>query len=364
MRSPYLRSSYLKGIAALALVLALGACAGNSSSSGSANGGSNSSSGNQTTSIDFPLGSFNGEIYVLDYVGKQEGFFAKNGLNVTFISPSQGGATANSLFLGGTLKGWPGNPSSIMVDLSKGENIQVAGMLNNWIPFQVVVPKSSPLAHMQNATFAQKMEALKGKRIGLTAVGSLVYQSLVAGLDSANVPVSDVTILGIGQPTSGIGQIKAGRIDGYVTYSRTDTAVMGQLANTVPFVSLDGPEAPAAIRCYSSYALPVLGSLEKSNPKAVADYVTAQEEAYDWTKTHINQAAQIVANQIYNGQYTDIIVQALNQLFAQAQPDGFKVDQATWNSEVQLLVNEGQVPKTAVGTLAYNKVVLPSAQAG
>ncbi|MEV6692813.1 ABC transporter substrate-binding protein [Micromonospora sp. NPDC051196] len=342
----------LRLIAALsAAVLALTAC---SSGSGSAN---------KDGLFEFTLGSFNGEIYVLDYVADKQGFFEQNGLKASFISPQQGGASANTLFLGGTLKGWPGNPAPIMQNMAKGEDIKIAGWLDNWIPFGVVVPADSDLAALKDRPFAEKMQALRGKKIGLTAIGSLVYQSLMAGFASAGMTEKDATILAVGQPDSGVGQMEAGRIDAYVTYSRTDVGVFEQRANTVQFASLTGEEAPEKIRAYSSYALPVLNSLATENPEVVSGYVKAQKQAYDWTKQNIDQAAQIVADQVYKGQYKEIIIPALNEIFKVEQRYDFKVNPQSWDNLSSLVVELGMVEEANRTSLDYAKVVLDEAKA-
>jgi ABC-type nitrate/sulfonate/bicarbonate transport system substrate-binding protein len=334
-----------------AALLALAACGQDSGSS----------SGDKEL-YDFTLGSFNGEIYVLDYVADKQGFFEQNGLKASFISPQQGGASANTLFLGGTLKGWPGNPAPIMQNLGKGETIKIAGWLDNWIPFGIVVPADSDLAKLKDRPFGEKMQALRGKKIGLTAVGSLVYQSLIAGFATEGMTEKDATILAVGQPDSGIGQMEADRIDAYVTYSRTDVAVFAQRAKTVQYASLTGPEAPEKIRAYSSYALPVMGKLATEEPEVVTGYVTAQKQAYEWTKQNIDAAGQIVADQVYKGEYKADIVAALNELFGVPQPHEFKVNPTSWDNLSSLVVELGMVPADKKSTLDYGTVVLDSAK--
>lgn len=342
----------LRLVAALsAAALALTACGG--SDSGSSEDGL----------FEFTLGSFNGEIYVLDYVADRKGFFEQNGLKVNFISPQQGGASANTLFLGGTLKGWPGNPAPIMQNIAKGENIKIAGWLDSWIPFGVVVPADSDLAKLKDRPFDEKMRALRGKKIGLTAVGSLVYQSLLAGFATVGMSEKDVTILAVGQPDSGMGQMEAGRIDAYVTYSRTDVGVFEQRVNAVHYVSLTGEEAPEKIRAYSSFALPVMNSLVEQHPKVVEGYVNAQKQAYEWTKQNVDEAAQIVAEQVYNGQYKDIILPALKEIFEVEQPYDFKVNPQSWSNLANLVVELGMIEQANASSLEYDKVVLDSAKA-
>jgi ABC-type nitrate/sulfonate/bicarbonate transport system substrate-binding protein len=338
-----------------AAALALAGCGSDSDSA--------SSSGGSKDLFEFTMGSFNGEPYVLDYVAAKQGFFEKNGLKAKFISPSSGGATANTLFLGGTLKAWPGNPATIMQDMAKGEDIKIAGWRDNWIPFGIVVPGDGSLAKLKDASFDEKMKALKGKKIGLTAVGSLVYYSLLAGLNTAGLKESDVTILAVGQPDAGIAQMSAGRIDAYVTYSRTDVGVFNERIKAVQYASLTGEEAPAKIRDFSVWALPVLGSLQKEHPEVVSGYVKAQQEAYDWAKNNIDGAAQIVSDQVYKGQFKPIIVDALNKLFAAPQPYDFKVNPKTWDGMANLLVEGGSLKPTDLPSVAYDKVVLPAASA-
>jgi ABC-type nitrate/sulfonate/bicarbonate transport system substrate-binding protein len=339
-----------------AAVLALAGCGSSSPDSASKPGSKDL--------FEFTMGSFNGEVYVLDYVADKQGFFKKNGLEAKFISPQSGGASANTLFLGGTLQAWPGNPATIMQDMAKGEKIKIAGWRDNWIPFGIVVPGDSSLAKLKDAPFDEKMKALRGKKIGLTAVGSLVYQSLLAGLNTAGLKESDVTILAVGQPDSGMAQMQGGRIDAYVTYSRTDVGVFAERVKAVQYASLTGDEAPESIRDFSSWALPVLESMQTKHPEVVKGYVKAQEEAYDWAKNNIDAAAQIVADQIYKGQFKPIIVDALNKLFASQQPyDNFKVNPKAWDGMANLMITGGKLKSSDLPSVAYDKVVLPDASA-
>lgn len=333
-------------LAAVGMISTVSACGG---SDGPANG--------KDGLTDFPLGVFSGEIYILDYVAKEKGYFEDNGLNVTFLAPSQGGGAANTFFLAGTLKGWPGNPSTIMIDMSKGEDIQIAGWLDNWISFAVQVPADSELAGLKDKPFDEKMKALKGKKIGLTGVGSLVNQSLVAGLKASGVSEKDVQVLAVGPPDAGIAQLETGRIDAYATYSRTDAAVLSEQAGSTEYVSLTGDEAPEQIRAYSSWALPVLSSFAKKNPEAVEGYVAAQKEAYAWVKDNIDEAAKILSDEVYDGKFVDIITEALNDIFSAPQPNDFKVTPEAWNNLAELMQDQGQLPKGAEAKLVYDDVV-------
>lgn len=339
---------------------ALAACGTSTDSDPSAKG----NSGGEKKLTEFTLGSFNGEIYVLDYVADKQGFFANNGLKATFISPSAGGASANTLFLGGTLKGWPGNPATIMQDMAKGEKIKIGGWRDNWIPFGIVVPKDSDLVKLKDAPFEERMKALKGKNIGLTAIGSLVYQVLLASLQTAGMSEKDITILAVGQPDAGIAQMSGGRIDAYITYSRTDVGVFNQQIGSVEYAALTGgADSPAEIAPFSSFALPVLDKMVQSDPEVVKGYLAAQQEAYEWSKANVSAAAKIVSEQIYKGKFEDIVLDALNKLFASPQPlPNFQVNKETWDGLAALLVERGVLKESEKSSLDYNQVVLDAAK--
>jgi ABC-type nitrate/sulfonate/bicarbonate transport system substrate-binding protein len=131
----------------------------------------------------------------------------------------------------------------------------------------------------------------------------------------------------------------------------------------VQYASLTGQEAPEKIRAYSSYALPVLNSLVKERPDVVSGYVNAEKQAYEWTRQHVDQAAQIIADQVYKGQYKDIIVPALNEVLSVQQPYDFKVNPKSWDNLASLVVDLGMVEPAKRSTLDYDKVVLDNAKA-
>lgn len=313
---------------------------------------------------DFPIATFSGEIYGLDQIAKANGYFAQHGLNVSFISPSAGGGAANTLFLAGSVKAWAGNPSVPLTDITKGAAVNFAGALTGWIPFAIQVPASSSLAKMTNLSFNQKMQALKGKKIGLTGVGALIYYDLLAALKVAGVPQSSVTIVGVGQPSSAIGQLNAGRIDAYATYSNSDALIMASTAHTVEFVALTGPSAPSQIQFFSTWAFPVLASFASAHPDLVAGYMAAEKQAYDWAKANEAAAAKIVSDTTYQGQYLSEVTQGLQKTFAVPQDPKFAYPKDSYNQEISSLESLGQLPagSTSNPKLAYTATVLSSAQ--
>jgi ABC-type nitrate/sulfonate/bicarbonate transport system substrate-binding protein len=329
----------------------------------SSSGGSKSSakSGSLTK---FQIASFSGEIYGLDAVAQDQGFFKKHGLDVTSVSPSAGGGAANTLFLAGSVQGWAGNPQVILSDVAKGEKVSFAGALESWIPYQIQVPASSSLAKLRTASFADRMKALEGKKVGLTGVGALVYYDFQTALKIAGVDPKSVTVLGIGPPSNAIGQFNGGRLDAYITYSRSDALIMADQAKTVSYADLSVGDAPAELRAFSTFAFPVLSSYAASHPDLVSAYISAEKDAFAWMKANVPAAAKIVAQATYSGKYESQVEQGLTQAFATPQSADFKYNPDTFNGEVKVLAQIGLLPSGAPNdpTFAYKNLVLSSAQ--
>lgn len=342
-------------LSVLAVVTLLVAACGNSDAG---------EGGGQKALAKFPIATFGGETYALDAIAKAQGFFAKHGLDVTFVSPSAGGGAANTLFLAGSVKGWAGNPQVILGDVAKGEKVTFTGSLDNWIPFAIQARSSSPLAKSANASFADKMKALQGKKVGLTGVGALVYYDLLAALKDSGVNPKSVTILGVGPATNGIGQLNAGKLDAYITYSRADALILQEQAKTVTYADLSGATAPPELQAFSSFAFPVLSSYAKSNPSQTAGYIAAMQDAYNWGKANIPAAAKIVSRATYQGKYEAEVTKGLQGAFAVPQPNGMKYNPKTLTDEIALLAKLGQLPAGAPTdpAFAYKNLVLSSAQ--
>lgn len=318
---------------------------------------------------DVTLATFTGEVYGLDVIAQKQGFFSKHNLNVTFVSPQTGGAAAAQFLVSGSIAGWSTNPEILMLAAAKGEKIKFAGMLNSWIPYAIQVPENSSLGKMANdssLSFNNKMQALKGKTIGLTGLGALVYLAFEAGLHEANVPSSAVTVLAVGQPASGIAQLNAGKIDGYATYSTADAGVLAAQAHTVQFLSLTGQGAPASISSLSALAMGTSADYASKHPQTIKNWVAALDEAYTWELKNPDAAAQIIADVDYNGQFVPIVRQSIDRLqqISTEQNPGLKVSRTPFNDEIDLLERLGMLTSDAVkaNNITYQDMVEPYAQ--
>jgi ABC-type nitrate/sulfonate/bicarbonate transport system substrate-binding protein len=314
------------------------------------------------------IATFSGEVYGLDVIADRQGFFRQHGLDVKFLSPPSGGAAAAQFLVGGSIAGWSTNPEILFLAAAKGEGVRFAGMLNDWIPYAIQVPQNSPLAKVAadpRASFKDRMEALRGKTLGLTGIGALVYLALQAGLQLAGVPVDAVHIIAVGPPQSGIAQLNSGRLDGYVTYSQADAGVMAIEAHTVQYVSLTGAGAPEQIRSLSTFAMGTSTRYATEHPDDVKSWVSALIDAFDWEKAHPVAAAQLVANADYGGKYVSVVASAVQHQITTAQDPRFHVSRRQFDEEIALLQTLGVLKRNDImrNHIDYTSLVLPYAQA-
>lgn len=107
----------------------------------------------------------------------------------------------------------------------------------------------------------------------------------------------------------------------------------------------------------------VSGEYAAKNPKKVADWLAAEEEAIAFIRANPEEAAKILDKYVFNGQQPElakkIIPQMLASYFAHTAP-GFKVSQRTF-SALQGAMKELATVQ-AVKPVAYETVVIPGAQ--
>lgn len=150
------------------------------------------------------------------FVAKQQGFFKDAGIDVT-ITNFNSGAVVGAAMTSGSLDVGCGLMTDVFALRKAGRSAKVVGALvdgyyvdviaSNQLLAAAKVSRSTPLR--------QRVDALKGKKIGITGPGSgtealLVYLFKRAGLDTTR----DATLVNVGTDQVAILQsLKAGRID-------------------------------------------------------------------------------------------------------------------------------------------------------
>lgn len=309
----------------------------------------------------FTIAVFQSEAYLADYVAKDQGFGAKHGLDIKFVTPSNGAAAAQ-LMLAGAIDGWTTDPLIILGAAAQGYGIRMAGVLAPAISYWVLVSKRDQWPPA-NAPLAEKIAALKGKRIAVSGIGAGTDHALLLLLKAEHLSASDVTRVGIGQQQAAIGQLEAGRIDAFVSFSLAGNAVIEQQTGARLYISTQDADVPASVRAIPSDVFAVAASLASKEPALVAQWLAAEQDALAWIHSHPDQAAEILNKHVFNGEQPKLARSVVTQMWAtyfQHTPAGFKVSRAGYKALVAAGIELGIVSDPQKVT--YDDVVIPAAR--
>lgn len=311
----------------------------------------------------FTIAVFQSEAYLADYVAKDEGFDAKHGLDFKFVTPSNGAAAAQ-LMLAGDVDGWATDPLIILGAAAQGYDIKMAGVLAPAISYWVLVSKRDQWPNV-NAPFAEKIAALKGKRIAVSGIGAGTDHALLLLLKAGHLPASDVTRIGIGQQEAAIGQLDAGRIDAFVSFSLAGNAVIERQTGARLYLSTQDSGVPAAVKSIPFITFAVSGPLAAKDRGVVAEWLAAEHDALAWIHVHPNQAAALLNKHVFNNEHPRLAKSIIPQMWStyfQNTPAGFKVAPTSYKALLNAGIELGIVP--APQKVTYDKVVIPSARVG
>ncbi|MHB1786534.1 MAG: ABC transporter substrate-binding protein, partial [Acidimicrobiales bacterium] len=262
------------------------------------------------------------------------------------------------------VQGWVTDPLIVLTAASKGQDIKMAGLEVPNLQYWLLVSKNGNWPS-NSASFQEKMAALKGKTIGVSGIGAGTDHALLAGLNEAGVPLNAVTRVGIGQQTAAIGQLQAGRIDGFVSFSLAGNLLIEQQTGARLYVSFGDQGVPASVRNIPDGALAVQGSFAQQHPKVIANWLAAEQEAINWIRNNSAEAAVELNNNVYKGAQLALAQKVIPELLSgggpfASIPPGFKVPRTSFELGVTTLKALGIVSNTSA--LTYNDVVIPSAR--
>jgi ABC-type nitrate/sulfonate/bicarbonate transport system substrate-binding protein len=175
-------------------------------------------------------------------VAKQHGLFEKHGLDVQFVSV-QGGAVLSSL-VSGAVQFAVQAPQLVGTANQQGQDLRFfsgAIQSNNIV---LVAPSTAGLPSTEDgASWEDVMRALKGKQVGIAALGASQEQWMNGLVKGAGMSIGDVTLVPVGVGASGIAALDSGQVDAIMTappaeqalVARGDVSVLLRLGDAGPF---------------------------------------------------------------------------------------------------------------------------------
>lgn len=267
--------------AVLATTSLLAACSSNSAPSKTS--GSPSTSGSGQAPVTVKLQVYQGNLVnLVTYVAQDEGFFQKNGIHAQLVPIGSSVAGAAAL-AAGSIDVLSASPDAVLPLVAKGLPAKVIAGQTKQI-FQLIINKK----YKVSGTYPNNLTVLKGKTVGVTALGAASQALVEAMLSQAGIPTSDVTFVPVGAAASAVAAFTQGRVDALSYYAPTTTVpvLTGQavvLAN--PAVAGEGPPGIAGADYVAEW---VTSSYLSSHLSTVNKIRNAMAEASVWMRDASN----------------------------------------------------------------------------
>ncbi|GAA1891223.1 hypothetical protein GCM10009715_41040 [Paeniglutamicibacter psychrophenolicus] len=340
------------GAAALGSVPLLAACGG----------GKNASEGGVT---DFSIAAFPGDAYFLDAVNLANKDYAKHNLNVPKHLNPQSGVQAFQLLVAGAIDGYAADTLLLMAthaNSSKGKRPLLVGFRTMETTYGIVGSQKHQWPSA-DASFEEKMASLKGKKVGVSSVGAGGDLQLKLALELAGMKYSDVTALAIGPTAQAIPNLKADRVDAYVTVQWTSTRFVAKETGGTILIDFAEKGVPDLMRNQAVVAIGVREDLVEQKPEVVQNWLAAQEDANKWIIANPDKAADLLNTTGLGGKAPEIAKAYVEHYAADVAPKlnpMFKASKETVDHMAELALRFGSVKK---GDITFESLVPEFARA-
>lgn len=254
------------------------------------------------------------------FMAQQEGIFKKNGLDVELLHISSSSRGIQAILAGELAFSYMDGTNQVQANL-KGANIAfVAGATNRQVFSLMAKPEF------------KRITDLRGKKIGITRVGSSTHTSALFALNSAGLKQNDYQILPLVEVPNILTALLAGQVDAGVvsppTNSRARKAGLNELMN----LAKDGPE-------FVSVAIGTSRSYIKANEDTVRRVVRSYAEGVQIFKTN-KAAAQRMMQKYLRVKEQDILDDAYNQFREYLEYPPYVTRKAMENVIADVAVND------------------------
>lgn len=312
----------------------------------------------------FVVGSAPGDNFLIDVVNEQQNQFAAYNLSVPDMLFPSSAVQANQLLASGAMGGCMTDITiaiTAFANSTAGQRPVVVGLRVPVNTYSVAVgPGSWP---DDTASFEEKMNALRGKRIGVSAIGAGNDQQLLMALEAAGIPERDVTRIGVGQISPAIAQLKAGRIDAYVGYSRGASLAVATPTDGRLLVNFADASVPESLNKQVVGAIVVREDFAAANPQVVKAWIAAQWDGKAWIEANPDDAATLLNKTSFDGKMQEAAVQSIqffqDTVFPATEPM-FAVPRDSIERMVGIAEKQGLVP---AGSIRYEDLVPDYARA-
>jgi len=213
------------------------------------------------------------------FMAQQEGLFKKNGLDVELIHIPSSSRGIQAILAGEIGFSFMDGNNEVQADL-KGANIAlVAGATNRQVFSLMARPD------------IKRISDLRGKKIGITRIGSSTHTSALFAVGSAGLKPADYQILPLMEVPNIFTALAAGQIDAGVVSPPTNSRARKAGFNELMNLAKEGPE-------YVSVGVGTSRSYIKANEDIVRRVVRSYAEGVQIFKSNKTAALKMIQNQL------------------------------------------------------------------
>lgn len=224
-------------------------------------------------------------VTVPTYVAKDLGIYDKHGLNVSLLD-FRAAPDATAALLSGAVDLMSNSPGNMMLVNSRGRDL-VAVVDNFPAPVWSLVVGKDVAVPNKGAGYPALMRDLKGKKIGVPAIGSDGHNFARRFLRDAGMdPEKDVTFLAVGLGPDAVAAFKAGQLDAVMAIEPVQT-VLEALGGKVVLDLLADKMIPEFASWTSSVYHSTKAHADK-NAEMMKRFQAAQEEAVAFVRDPAN----------------------------------------------------------------------------
>ncbi|GAB3962514.1 ABC transporter substrate-binding protein [Actinoallomurus acanthiterrae] len=302
-------------MAAAVLAVSAAACGSSASKTSAGSGGSGGGGGDSST-VKIMVGGLDKQIYLPVMLTQQLGYFKAQGLNVQ-LSDEPAGVEAESQMLAGNINGVVGFYDHNIDLQAKGKQTESVVQLLQ-APGEVEMVRTDEAGQIKSAA------GFKGKKLGVTGLGSSTNFLTKALAVHAGVPVNQVTSVAVEAGPTFIAAMQHHQIDAGMTTEPTITALM-QKHLAQPLIDMRTAQGArqALGGTYPSSCLYMRADWVEAHKATVQKLVNAFVKTMKWINTH--SAADITAQMppnYYTGVGKAAYTTALQNEKGMYSPDG------------------------------------------
>jgi len=253
-------------------------------------------------------------IYLPLTLAKQLGYFQDEGLDIEIQSLRGGGEAARAL-IGGSADIVTGFYDHTIQTQPKGERLVMVCLYDRFPGLVLLVSKRA-------ASQIQSVKDLRGKKIGVTAVGSSTHFMVGYLLSRNGLKLDDVTIVQAGTGATFASALK-NTIDAGVTVDPTATTLI-DAGDAVVLADTRTPEGTRQVYggTYPAGGNYTTADFVKKNPNAIQHLVNASVRALRWIQGHRpEEIADKMPADFYGGN-KPLYVASLTKTMPLFSPDG------------------------------------------